>query len=181
MQGPKLSAKESTAKSKTIETFQAPAQKITPFLWFDTEAEEAANYYVSIFPNSKIVSITRYGEAGPRPKGTVLTVLFELDGQQFVALNGGPEFKFTEAVSLSVNCTSQAEVDEFWRKLSEGGEEGPCGWLKDKYGLSWQVNPSILGEMLSDPDPQKAKRVMEAMLKMKKIDIEALERAYEQE
>jgi predicted 3-demethylubiquinone-9 3-methyltransferase (glyoxalase superfamily) len=152
--------------------------KITPFLWFDTQAEEAANFYVSIFKNSKVLGVTRYGEAGPGAKGSVMTVQFELDGQEFIALNGGPHFKFTEAVSFSVACKTQAEVDEFWQKLSAGGEEGPCGWLKDKYGLSWQINPVVLGEMLGDPDPDKAKRVMEAMLKMKKIDIPALEEAY---
>src|SRR5258706_1896087 len=146
-------------------------QKITPFLWFDTQAEDAANFYVSIFDNSRIVKITRYGEAGPGPKGSVMTVDFELNGQEFIGLNGGPHFKFTEAVSFSVNCKTQAEVDGFWAKLSDGGEEGPCGWLKDKYGLSWQINPTILDEMLSDPDPAKAQRVMQAMLKMKKIDI----------
>jgi len=153
--------------------------RITPFLWFDTQAEEAARFYVSIFKNSKIVNVARYGEAGPGPKGSVMTVLFELDGQQFIALNGGPQFKFTEAISFSVNCQTQKEVDEFWQKLSQGGEEGPCGWLKDKYGLSWQINPVILGEMLSDPDPKKSRRVMEAMLKMKKIDIAALKKAYD--
>lgn len=155
-------------------------QKITPFLWFDNQAEEAANFYAAIFKNSKIVTITRYGEIGPRPKGSVMTVVFQLDGQEFIALNGGPQFKFAEAISLSVNCNTQQEVDAYWKKLSAGGEEGPCGWLKDKYGLSWQVNPIILGEMLNDPDPQKSKRVMEAMLKMKKIDIADLKRAYEQ-
>ena len=154
--------------------------RITPFLWFDTQAEEAAKFYVSIFKNSKVLAITRYGEGGPGPKGSVMTVRFELDGQEFIALNGGPHFKFTEAVSFSVDCKTQAEVDEFWEKLSAGGEEGPCGWLKDKYGLSWQVNPTILGEMLGDPDPQKAKRVMQAMLQMKKIDIQGLRRAFEQ-
>ena len=154
-------------------------QKITPFLWFDGKAEEAANFYVSIFKNSRIVNITRYGEAGPGPKGSVMTVVFELDGEQFIALNGGPQFKFTEAISFSVNCKTQGEVDEFWEKLSQGGEEGPCGWLKDKYGLSWQINPTILGEMLQDSNPEKSKRVMEAMLKMKKIDIHGLQRAYE--
>jgi predicted 3-demethylubiquinone-9 3-methyltransferase (glyoxalase superfamily) len=154
-------------------------QKITPFLWFDNQAEEAANFYVSIFKNSKIVTITRYGEAGPGPKGGVMTVVFHLDGQEFIALNGGPQFKFTEAISFSVDCKTQQEVDEFWEKLSAGGEEGPCGWLKDKYGLSWQINPTTLGQMLADPDPQKSKRVMEAMLKMKKIVIEDLKRAYE--
>jgi thioredoxin type arsenate reductase len=153
--------------------------KISPFLWFDTQAEEAAHFYVSIFNNSKVVNVTRYGEAGPGPKGSVMTVEFELDGQAFTALNGGPHFKFTEAISFSVDCRTQEEVDKYWQKLSEGGEEGPCGWLKDKYGLSWQINPTILGEMLNDPDPQKAKRVMEAMLKMKKIDIAGLQRAYD--
>lgn len=152
--------------------------KITPFLWFDTQAEEAANFYVSVFKNSKIVTIARYGEAGPGPKGSVMTVVLQLDGQQFIALNGGPHFKFTEAISFSVDCKTQQDVDEFWEKLSAGGEQGPCGWLKDKYGLSWQINPTILGEMMSDPDPHKSKRVMEAMLKMKKIDIEELKRAY---
>jgi predicted 3-demethylubiquinone-9 3-methyltransferase (glyoxalase superfamily) len=152
---------------------------ITPFLWFDTQAEEAANFYASVFENSRILNITRYGEAGPGPEGSVMTVAFELDGQEFIALNGGPQFKFTEAVSFSVACKTQEEVDEFWEKLSEGGEQGPCGWLKDKYGLSWQVEPTILVEMLSDPDPKKSKRVMEAMLKMGKIDIAGLEKAYE--
>jgi predicted 3-demethylubiquinone-9 3-methyltransferase (glyoxalase superfamily) len=155
-------------------------QKITPFLWFDHQAQEAANFYTSIFKNSKIGRISRYGEAGPGPKGSVMTVEFELDGQKFIALNGGPHFKFTEAISFSVYCKTQDEVDDYWSKLSEGGEEGPCGWLKDKYGLSWQINPTILGEMLSDPDPEKSKRVMQAMLKMKKIDIEGLKKAYDQ-
>ena len=155
-------------------------QKITPFLWFDGQAEEAANFYVSIFKNSKIVTIARYGEAGLGPKGSVMTVVFQLDGQEFIALNGGPQFKFTEAISLSVDCKTQQEVDEFWEKLSRGGQEGPCGWLKDKYGLSWQINPTILGEMLSDPHPEKSKRVMQAMLQMKKIDIKGLKQAYEQ-
>ncbi len=155
-------------------------QTITPFLWFDTQAEQAAKFYVSVFKNSRIVTTARYGDAGPGPKGSVMTVLFELDGQQFIALNGGPQFKFTEAISLSVSCETQQEVDRFWEQLSAGGEEGPCGWLKDKYGLSWQVNPTILGKMLSDPDPKKSRRVMEAMLKMKKIDIAALKQAYAQ-
>jgi len=155
-------------------------QTITPFLWFDTQAEQAAKFYVSVFKNSRIVTTARYGEAGPGPKGSVMTVLFELDGQQFIALNGGPQFKFTEAISLSVSCETQEEVDRFWHQLSAGGEEGPCGWLKDKYGLSWQVNPTILGKMLSDPDSKKSRRVMEAMLKMKKIDIAALKQAYAQ-
>ncbi len=154
-------------------------QKITPFLWFDSQAEEAANFYASIFPRSRIVSISRYGEAGPGPQGSVMTVEFELDGQEFIALNGGPQFKFTEAISFSVDCKTQGEVDRFWGKLSEGGAEGPCGWLKDKYGLSWQINPTVLGEMLKDPDPEKSRRVMEAMLQMKKIDIKGLKQAYE--
>lgn len=152
---------------------------ITPFLWFDTQAEEAARFYVSVFKNSRIVSTSRYGEAGPGAKGTVMTVEFELAGRRFIALNGGPQFKFTEAVSFSVECQTQQEVDEYWRTLSEGGEEGPCGWLKDRFGLSWQVNPTVLGDMLSDPDPAKAKRAMQAMLTMKKIDIAALQRAYD--
>ncbi|HEX8692451.1 MAG TPA: VOC family protein [Longimicrobium sp.] len=154
--------------------------RITPFLWFDNQAEEAASFYCSIFPNSRIVKVARYGEAGPGPKGSVMTVELELDGQPFIALNGGPHFTFTEAVSFSVECKSQEEVDRYWAALADGGEEGPCGWLKDRYGLSWQVNPTALGEMLADPDPEKSKRVMEAMLQMKKIDIPTLERAYEQ-
>ena len=154
-------------------------QKITPFLLFDGNAEEAVNFYVSLFKNSKVLSITRYGEAGPGPAGTVLTAAFQLQGQEFIALNGGPQFKFTEAISFSVNCETQEEVDQYWEKLSEGGEKGRCGWLKDKYGLSWQVNPVVLGEMLQDEDPEKAKRVMEAMLQMDKLDIETLKKAYE--
>jgi len=154
-------------------------QKITPFLWFDTQAEEAAKFYASVFPSSKILKTARYGEAGPGPKGSVMTVEFELDGQRMIALNGGPQFKFTEAISLSVDCKTQEELDHYWTKLSQGGKEQPCGWLKDKYGLSWQVNPAILGELLSGPDAKKAKRVMEAMLKMKKIDIAALKAAAE--
>ncbi len=150
---------------------------IDPFLWFDTQAEEAANFYTSLFPNSKILTVTRYGEAGPGEAGSVMTVDFELNGQEFVALNGGPRFKFTEAVSFLVNCETQEEVDDFWEKLSEGGEKGPCGWLKDKYGLSWQVVPTALGELLSDPDPEKSQRVMKAMLEMSKIEIEPLQRA----
>jgi predicted 3-demethylubiquinone-9 3-methyltransferase (glyoxalase superfamily) len=155
-------------------------QKIIPFLWFDDQAEEAMNFYTSIFNNSKIVGITRYGEEGPGPKGTVMTVTFQLDGQEFMALNGGPQFKFTEAISFFVNCETQEEVDELWEKLSEGGEKGPCGWLKDKYGVSWQIVPTVLGEMLGDPDPEKSERVTKAMLQMKKIDIEGLKKAYEQ-
>ena len=154
-------------------------KKITPFLWFDTQAEEAAKFYASVFPNSKILKTARYGEAGPGPKGSVMTVEFELAGQRMIALNGGPHFKFTEAISLSVDCKDQKEVDHYWTKLSQGGQESMCGWLKDRYGLSWQVNPAILGELLSGPDVKKAKRVMEAMLKMKKIDIAALKAAAE--
>jgi predicted 3-demethylubiquinone-9 3-methyltransferase (glyoxalase superfamily) len=153
-------------------------QKITPFLWFDANAEEAAKYYTSIFKDSKILRVTRYGEAGPGPKGTVMTVEFQLAGQELVALNGGPQFKFTEAISLVVNCDTQKEVDEMWSKLSAGGQQVQCGWLKDKFGLSWQVVPTVLAEMLADPDPQSSKRVMEAMLQMKKIDIAGLEKAY---
>jgi predicted 3-demethylubiquinone-9 3-methyltransferase (glyoxalase superfamily) len=152
--------------------------RITTFLAYDDQAEEAAKFYVSVFKNSRIGSVTRYGEAGPRPKGSVMTVVFELDGQKFVALNGGSHFKFTDGISLSVDCRTQEEVDTYWEKLSEGGEPGPCGWLKDRFGLYWQINPTILSEMLSDPDPKKSKRVMEAMLKMKKISIEGLKRAY---
>jgi predicted 3-demethylubiquinone-9 3-methyltransferase (glyoxalase superfamily) len=151
---------------------------ITPFLWFDKEAEEAANFYVSVFPNSKIGSVARYGEAGPGEAATVMTVEFELDGQRFVALNGGPQYKFTEAVSFVINCETQDEVDDYWEKLSEGGEQGPCGWLKDRYGLSWQVVPTVLPELLTDPDPEKAQRVMTAMLQMRKLEIEPLRRAY---
>jgi predicted 3-demethylubiquinone-9 3-methyltransferase (glyoxalase superfamily) len=151
--------------------------EITPFLWFDTEAEEAANLYTSVFPNSKIIDVTRYGSAGPRAEGTVMTVSFELGGQKFVALNGGPQHKFTEAVSFVVNCKDQEEVDTFWAKLSEGGEEGPCGWLKDRFGLSWQIVPTALPRLLTDPDAEKAQRVMEAMLQMRKIQIDDLERA----
>ncbi len=151
--------------------------KITPWLWFDTEGEEAARFYTSVFPNSKIVEIAHYGSAGPRPEGMVMTVSFELDGQPFVALNGGPDFTFNEATSFEVSCKTQEEVDAYWDKLSDGGEEGPCGWLKDRYGVSWQIIPTALPELLADPDREKSQRVMEAMLKMKKIEIDALERA----
>jgi len=154
-------------------------QKITPFLWFDGKAEEAMKFYASIFKNSKVLGVSRYGEAGPGPKGSVMTVRFQLDGQEFIGLNGGPQFKFTEAVSFSVDCKTQKEVDELWEKLSEGGEQGPCGWLKDKYGLSWQIVPSILGKLLGDKDPAKANRVMKAMLQMKKLDIAGLQKAYD--
>lgn len=154
-------------------------QKITPFLWFDHQAEEAMNFYVSIFKNSKILNVSRYNEAGPGLNQTVVIGTFQLDGQEFMALNGGPEFKFTEAMSLFVTCENQEEVDYFWEKLSEGGEEGPCGWLKDKFGVSWQIVPAVLDKMLSDKDPQKAKRAMQAMLQMKKLDIKTLRDAYE--
>lgn len=159
-------------------------QKITPCLWFDDEAEDAAHFYTSIFKNSKITKIVRYdaaaAEAAGRPAGSVLTVAFELDGQQFTALNGGPQFKFNEAISLGVNCETQEELDAFWEQLSEGGEEQRCGWLKDKYGVSWQVVPTALPEMLGDPDPAKAQRVMAALLQMAKLDIPTLQHAYEQ-
>ncbi len=154
-------------------------QRITPFLWFDNNAEEAMKFYVSVFKNSKIKRVMRYGEAGPGPAGTVMTAEFELDGQPFVGLNGGPHFKFNEAVSFTVRCETQEEVDYYWNTLSEGGAKSRCGWLKDKFGLWWQVEPSILGELMADEDPEKAKRVMEAMLKMDKIDIEPLRRAYD--
>jgi predicted 3-demethylubiquinone-9 3-methyltransferase (glyoxalase superfamily) len=152
-------------------------QEITPCLWFDTEGEEAARFYTSVFPNSKILDVARYGSAGPRPEGTVMTVNFELEGQEFVALNGGPEFTFNEAISFQVMCENQDEVDTFWSTLSEGGEEGPCGWLKDRFGLSWQIVPTALPKLLGDPDREKSQRVMAAMLKMKKIEIDALEQA----
>lgn len=155
-------------------------QKITPFLWFDDEAEEATNFYVSIFKNSKVGRITRYGETGPGPKGSVMSATFQLDGQEFYALNGGPVFKFTPAISFFVNCETQPEIDELWEKLSAGGEKSQCGWLKDKYGLSWQIVPSILGKLLADPDPAKANRVMQAMMKMHKLDIRKLQQAHEQ-
>ena len=156
-------------------------QKITPFLWFDGKAEEAMNFYTSIFKNSKIGRITRYGDAGPGPKGAVMSATFQLDGQEFMALNGGPQFKFTEAISFFVNCETQEEVDELWEKLSEGGQKSRCGWLKDKYGLSWQIIPSALGKMLGDKDPEKSQRVMKAILQMDKIDIKRLEQAYKQQ
>ncbi len=157
-------------------------KKITPFLWFDNKAEEAAKFYVSIFKNSKIGSITRYGEEGAeasgRPAGTVMTVTFKLNGQEFTALNGGPQFSFSQAISFVVHCETQREVDRLWEKLSEGGEKQQCGWLKDKYGLSWQIIPSVLIKLLQDKDPEKAKRVMQAMLQMDKIDIKTLQQAY---
>jgi predicted 3-demethylubiquinone-9 3-methyltransferase (glyoxalase superfamily) len=155
-------------------------QKITPFLWFDGKAEEAMNFYVSIFKNSKTGSITRYGEAGPGAKGTVMSATFQLDGQEFFALNGGPQFTFSPAISFFVDCKTQQEVDELWAKLSAGGKTQQCGWLQDKYGLSWQIIPTALGEMLRDPDPLKSQRAMKAMMQMTKIDIAGLKQAYEQ-
>jgi predicted 3-demethylubiquinone-9 3-methyltransferase (glyoxalase superfamily) len=158
-------------------------QTITPNLWFDNQAEEAARFYTSLFENSKILNTTHYGDAGAevsrQPKGSVMTVTFQLDGQEFTAINGGPLFKFTEAISLAINCETQEEVDRFWEKLCEGGEPGPCGWLKDKFGLSWQVVPTAMDEMVNDPDPAKSERVMKAMLQMGKLDLNELRRAYE--
>lgn len=155
-------------------------KKITPFLWFDNQAEEAMNFYVSVFKNSKVLGVSRYGDAGPGTKGSVMTATLELNGQEFTLLNGGPEhYGFTEAVSFYVDCENQQEVDELWEKLTDGGEPGPCGWLKDKYGLSWQIVPTALGEMLGDKDPAKSQRVMQAMLQMSKIEIEGLRKAYE--
>ncbi len=153
--------------------------RIRPFLWFDNQAEQAAKFYISIFKNSRITKTSYYGEGAPRPKGSVMVVEFEIDGQPFAALNGGPEFKFTEAVSFCVECRSQKEIDEYWQKLTAGGQESECGWLKDKFGVSWQITPTALGEMLSNPDAHKTQRVWEALLKMRKIDLEVLEEAYE--
>jgi predicted 3-demethylubiquinone-9 3-methyltransferase (glyoxalase superfamily) len=150
---------------------------ITPFLWFDTQAEQAANFYTSVFPNSRILDVARYGEAGPGQNGSVMTVDFELDGQRFLALNGGPQFTFTEAVSFQVSCQTQDEVDAYWAALAEGGEEGPCGWLKDRFGLSWQIVPTALPRLLGDPDREKSQRVMKAMLGMHRLQIDGLERA----
>ncbi|MCE1253952.1 MAG: VOC family protein [Anaerolineae bacterium] len=155
-------------------------QKITACLWFDMQAEEAVNLYTSIFKNSKILEVSRYGEAGPLPAGTVLTITFQLNGQDFMALNGGPEFKFNEAISFYVHCQDQQEVDYYWEKLGQGGEPGPCGWLKDKFGVSWQIVPEILGQLMQDPDGEKVKRVTQAMLKMGKLDVAGLKQAYEQ-
>ncbi len=155
-------------------------QKITPFLWFNGNAEEAANFYISIFKNAKMGRVTRYGDAGPGPKGTAMSVTFVLDGQEFYALNGGPQFSFTPAISFFVNCETQEEVDDLWEKLSAGGRKDRCGWLQDKFGLSWQIIPTALGQMLRDKDPEKSKCVMQAMLQMTKIEIEGLKRAYAQ-
>ena len=154
-------------------------QKISPNLWFDTEAEEAANFYVSVFPNSRIVNVTHYTGAGPRPEGEVMTVEFELDGQRFVGINGGPQFKFSEAVSFEISCDDQEAIDYYWEKLTDGGEEGPCGWCKDKFGLSWQVTPVGMDELFADPDRSKAERAMNAMFEMKKLDIAQLKAAAE--
>lgn len=152
--------------------------RITPFLWFDNQAEEAVNFYTSVFKNGCLKNINRYGDAGPGPKGSVMTATFELDGQEFIALNGGPVFKFNEAISFFIRCESQEEVDYYWTRLSEGGEESQCGWLKDRFGISWQIVPTTLMRLLQDKDPQKSARVMKAMLKMRKIDIHLLEQAY---
>jgi predicted 3-demethylubiquinone-9 3-methyltransferase (glyoxalase superfamily) len=152
-------------------------KRITPNLWFDTEAEEAANFYISVFDNSRIVNVTHYTEGAPREAGMVMTVEFELDGQRIVAINGGPEFRFDEAISLQINCDTQEEIDYYWERLTDGGEEGPCGWLKDRFGLSWQVTPTGIEELFGDADPERARRAMEAMLKMSKFDIEAMRRA----
>jgi predicted 3-demethylubiquinone-9 3-methyltransferase (glyoxalase superfamily) len=151
--------------------------RITPNLWFDTQGQEATEFYVSVFPNSRITHISYYGEAGPREAGTVMTVDFELDGQPFTAINGGPEFTFDEAISLLIDCTDQDEVDHYWTRLSDGGAEGPCGWVKDRYGVSWQVVPAVLGELLADSDPERAQRAMQAMLGMKKLDVDVLRAA----
>ena len=156
----------------------AGRQKITTFLWFDDNAEEAVNHYTSIFKNSQVLEVSRFGEAGPGPNGSVMTIRFRLDGVEFIALNGGPLFKFTEAISLAVTCETQAEVDELWDKLSAGGEEVQCGWLKDKFGLSWQIVPAVLPKLLSDPDPEKSKRVTQVLFQMKKIDIARLKQAH---
>jgi predicted 3-demethylubiquinone-9 3-methyltransferase (glyoxalase superfamily) len=153
-------------------------QKITPFLWFDHQAEDAASLYISLFPDSKVTRVSRYGDGMPLPKGTVMSVTFELAGQEFTALNGGPAFKFTEAISFFVSCETQAEIDRLWSKLTEGGEPSQCGWLKDRFGLSWQIVPAVLGELIGDPDPEKAGRATQAMLKMGKLDIAELKRAH---
>jgi len=170
-------ATAAVAMSKDERT-QPRTQKITTFLWFDNNAEEAVNFYTSIFKNSKILGTVRNGDAGPGPKGSVLTIEFQLDGQEFAALNGGPQFKFTEAISLVVHCQTQEEIDTYWEKLSAGGQIVECGWLKDKFGLAWQITPDILLDLLQDSDQEKSQRVMKAMMKMKKIDIATLQKAY---
>jgi predicted 3-demethylubiquinone-9 3-methyltransferase (glyoxalase superfamily) len=173
------------SRRETVTAEEGHTHKIAPCLWFDGNAKEAVEFYMSIFENSKIVSISRYGKAGAEaagmPEGTVMAIIFQLEGQEFMALNGGPAFTFSPAISFLVNCQTQEEVDELWDKLSAGGEAAACGWLRDKYGVSWQIVPTILGEMLQDSDPAKAERAMQAMLQMKKIDIETLRRAYEQQ
>ena len=156
------------------------SQKITPFLWFDTNAEEAMDFYVSVFKNAEVLSVSRYGEAGPGPAGSAMVANFRLEDQEFLALNGGPMFTFTQAVSFLIDCASQEEIDHYWDRLSEGGEPGPCGWLKDRFGLSWQVVPTVLSEMLQDEDRERANRVMQAMMQMSKMDIAALQHAYDQ-
>lgn len=156
-------------------------QKISPFLWFDGKAEEAMNFYTSVFKDAKVGNVSRYGDAGPGPKGAVMSATFQLHGQDFIALNGGPQFSFTPAISFFVNCENQEEVDELWARFSEGGEPQGCGWIKDKFGLSWQIIPKILGELLQDKDAQKAQRVMQAMMKMVKIDVKLLQQAYDQQ
>ena len=165
--------------SKPFTHSEDSMQKIVPFLWFDGNAEEAMNFYVSVFKNSKVLNVTRYGEAGPGPKGTVMSCTFQLEGQDFYALNGGPQFKFTPAISLFVNCETQQEIDALWKKLSAGGREDQCGWLQDKYGLSWQIIPTALGKMLGDKDAKKANAAMQAMLQMKRLDIKGLQQAYD--
>jgi predicted 3-demethylubiquinone-9 3-methyltransferase (glyoxalase superfamily) len=179
--GVKMAATNATQRGAVAtsgdERTEPRAQKITTFLWFDQNAEEAVNFYVSVFKNSKILQIVRNGDAGPGPKGSVLTISFQLDGQEFAALNGGPQFKFTEAISLLVHCDTQDEIDYYWEKLSEGGEKVECGWLKDKFGLSWQVAPDLLLQLIGDSDTEKAQRVMKAMMKMKKIDLEGIKKA----
>jgi predicted 3-demethylubiquinone-9 3-methyltransferase (glyoxalase superfamily) len=161
------------------EAYGQRLRKITPFLWFDRQAEEAMKHYVAIFKNSKIVSVTRYGEAGPGPAGAVMVGAFQLDGQDFLALNGGPQFKFTEAISFVVSCDSQEEIDDLWARLSAGGAAGQCGWLKDKFGLSWQIVPRVLPELLQDPDPLRSARVMQALMQMTKLDIARLKHAHQ--
>lgn len=178
-EAPNPPAEGRTGAAPVLQKEKIFVQKITPFLWFDGQAEEAMNFYTSIFPNSKVLTVSRYGEAGPGPKGSVMSATFELDGQVFYALNGGPQFKFTPAISFFVNCETQAEVDELWNKLSAGGRKDRCGWLQDKFGLSWQIIPTALGRLLGDKDPKKSASVMRAMLQMDKVDIAGLQKAYE--